>query len=64
MLQYTFVEGIMEKRKPYRQAHLDLLEDLSSKKKCHIAGAFANPGTYVRKHRWDLDVLEQSCIIS
>jgi hypothetical protein len=44
MLQYSFVEGMLEKRGPYRQEHLDLLTDLTEKKQCLIGGAFAEPG--------------------
>jgi hypothetical protein len=46
MLQYSFVEGMLEKRGPYRQEHLDLLTDLTEKKECLIGGAFAEPGKF------------------
>ncbi|CAM9699760.1 unnamed protein product, partial [Phaeothamnion confervicola] len=41
-LQYTYVSGMLEKRVPYREAHLELLNDLSSKKRCLLGGAFTD----------------------
>jgi uncharacterized protein YciI len=57
MLQYSFVEGMLEKRGPYRQEHLDLLTDLTEKKQCLIGGAFAEPGQYI------IDLLYLHCCI-
>lgn len=43
VLQYKFVEGILEKRAPHRAAHLDMLSALSDSGECLLAGALANP---------------------
>ncbi|CAM9862297.1 unnamed protein product [Chrysoparadoxa australica] len=41
MLQYSYVEGILEKRTPYREEHLSLLSDSNSG--CALGGAFTSP---------------------
>ncbi|KAG5190353.1 hypothetical protein JKP88DRAFT_160386, partial [Tribonema minus] len=43
MLQYTYVEGMLEKRGPHRDAHLQMLGELTQKGECVLGGAFMNP---------------------
>mmetsp|Transcript_991 Transcript_991/g.1412 ORF Transcript_991/g.1412 Transcript_991/m.1412 type:complete len:130 (+) Transcript_991:2682-3071(+) len=42
-LRYTYVDGMLEKRQPYRQAHLDGLKKMADLGKCVLGGAFNDP---------------------
>ena len=43
MLRYTYVDGMLEKRGPYREGHLKLLQEASDKGLVSLGGAFADP---------------------
>lgn len=43
VLLYQYVEGILEKRKPFREKHLAILEELYDQGQVIMAGAWANP---------------------
>ena len=43
VLLYDYVEGIVEKRAPFREGHLGLLTELRDKGQVVMAGAWANP---------------------
>jgi uncharacterized protein len=42
LLEYTYIEGILEKRTPHREAHLALAKDYIEKGVCVAAGPFAD----------------------
>mmetsp|Transcript_1063 Transcript_1063/g.1606 ORF Transcript_1063/g.1606 Transcript_1063/m.1606 type:complete len:110 (+) Transcript_1063:37-366(+) len=43
VIQYKFVEGILEKRAPYRSEHLKILQRRSESGDCLLGGAFMEP---------------------
>lgn len=45
IVQYEFVADVLEKRKPHRQAHLDLLSQQAQSGKLVIGGAVGLPPT-------------------
>jgi uncharacterized protein len=52
ILQYHYVPDILEKRGPYREAHLGAARKLEKEGKCVLAGAFGDPvegGMFIMK---------------
>mmetsp|Transcript_18265 Transcript_18265/g.27376 ORF Transcript_18265/g.27376 Transcript_18265/m.27376 type:complete len:130 (+) Transcript_18265:3-392(+) len=43
LLIYDYVEDVLEKRKPHREGHLDLIKSLMEDGSVIMAGALANP---------------------
>jgi uncharacterized protein YciI len=43
LLDYKYVEGILEKRAPYREGHLKLIKEMNEKGQCVAAGPFDPP---------------------
>ncbi len=43
LLTYTYVDGILERRKPYREEHLANVETFSAERGLVIAGAVGDP---------------------
>jgi len=43
LLFYDYVENVVERRAPYREAHLDLVRKYVSRGELVLAGAFAGP---------------------
>jgi len=43
ILFYNYVENIIEKRSPYREAHLGLTQEYIKRGELILGGAFANP---------------------
>jgi len=44
VLFYDYVENVVERRAPYREAHLALVEVHVDRGELVLGGAFANPG--------------------
>eukprot|EP00904_Undaria_pinnatifida_P004782 jgi/Undpi1/1433/HiC_scaffold_11.g04824.m1 len=42
-VMYTYVDGMMDKRSPYRSDHLALLTAMTEEGTCLLGGAFAEP---------------------
>ena len=43
LLNYDYIENIVEKRAPYREAHLSLVSEYMDRGEIVLAGAYANP---------------------
>ena len=43
MLQYEFVDGMLQKRDPFRGAHLEQVEKWTKDGKLILGGAYSNP---------------------
>ncbi len=43
LLHYDYIENIVEKRAPYREAHLSLVSEYVDRGEIVLAGAYANP---------------------
>jgi uncharacterized protein YciI len=43
LVQYDFVENVVERRAPYREAHLKLVREAAARGEIVMGGAFADP---------------------
>jgi uncharacterized protein len=43
LLQYTYVEDVLDRRGPYREAHLALIQAAKEAGNVFVAGAFGDP---------------------